>query len=49
VHCRLRDGAVVLQVRAQGDIDLEQWAAERTAEAFQLVYDRAISVTKVRD
>lgn len=49
VHCRLRDGAVVLQVRAQGDIDLEQWAAERTAEAFQLVYDRAISVIKVRD
>jgi exopolyphosphatase/guanosine-5'-triphosphate,3'-diphosphate pyrophosphatase len=49
VECRLRDGQVNLQVRAHGDIDLEKWAAERAAEAFQLVYDRAVSVSKARD
>lgn len=49
VECHLRDGHVSLQVRAQGDIDLEQWAAERAAEAFKLVYNRPVSVTKARD
>jgi exopolyphosphatase/guanosine-5'-triphosphate,3'-diphosphate pyrophosphatase len=49
VDCRLRDGHVVLQVHARGDIDLEQWAAERAATAFQQVYQRAIAVTKARD
>ena len=49
VECRLRDGMIQLQIRSQGDIDLEQWAAERAAEAFRLVYNRPISVTKARD
>ena len=50
VDCRLRDGgAVVLQVRATGDIDLEQWAAERAGEAFQQIYDRTISVVRARE
>ena len=49
VECRLRDGQVNLQLRAQGDIDLEKWAAERVAEAFQLVYNRSLSVSKVRN
>ena len=49
VECRLRDGEVVLQVRSRGDIDLEQWGAERAGEAFQQVYSRLISVTKARD
>jgi len=49
VECRLRDGLVNLQVRAQGDIDLQKWAAERAAEAFQLVYNRPVSVSKARD
>jgi exopolyphosphatase/guanosine-5'-triphosphate,3'-diphosphate pyrophosphatase len=48
VECRLRDGQVVLQVQSQGDIDLEQWAAERAAVAFQQVYEKSIAVTKVR-
>ena len=34
---------------SHGDIDLQQWAAERTAEAFQLVYNRPVSVTRARD
>lgn len=48
VECHLRDGQVLLQVRSHGDIDLEQWAAERTAEAFRLVYNRPVSVAKAR-
>jgi exopolyphosphatase / guanosine-5'-triphosphate,3'-diphosphate pyrophosphatase len=49
VDCKLRDGQVVLQVHARGDIDLEQWAAEQAAAAFQQVYQRPIAVTKARD
>jgi len=50
VECRLRDGgAVVLQVRSTGDIDLEQWAAERAGEAFQQIYNRPITLVKARE
>ena len=50
VECRLRDGGgVVLQVRAAGDIDLDQWAAERAGEAFQQIYHRPIQVVKAKD
>jgi exopolyphosphatase/guanosine-5'-triphosphate,3'-diphosphate pyrophosphatase len=49
VECRVRDGEVVLQVRSQGDIDLEQWAAERAGEAFRQVYNRPILVARARD
>ena len=39
VDCKLREsGDVVLQVRSTGDIDLEQWAAERAGEAFRQIY-----------
>jgi exopolyphosphatase/guanosine-5'-triphosphate,3'-diphosphate pyrophosphatase len=49
IDCRLRDGHVVLQVHAQGDIDLEQWAAERAATAFEQVYQRPLTVAKARN
>jgi exopolyphosphatase / guanosine-5'-triphosphate,3'-diphosphate pyrophosphatase len=49
VACRIRNGQVWLEVRAQGDIDLEQWAAERAATAFEQVYQRSIAVTQVRE
>jgi exopolyphosphatase/guanosine-5'-triphosphate,3'-diphosphate pyrophosphatase len=49
VEFRLKDdGEVVLQVRAHGDIDLEQWAAERAGEVFHQVYERPVSVMKAR-
>jgi exopolyphosphatase/guanosine-5'-triphosphate,3'-diphosphate pyrophosphatase len=48
VECRLANGSVVLEVRARGDIDLEQWGAERAGAAFQQVYNRSISVVKAR-
>src|SRR5215468_2375391 len=38
VECRLRDGEVMLQMRARGDVDLEQWGAERAGEVFRQVY-----------
>jgi exopolyphosphatase/guanosine-5'-triphosphate,3'-diphosphate pyrophosphatase len=49
VECRLRNGEVMLQMRARGDIDLEQWGAERAGEVFRQVYERPISVVKVRN
>ncbi|PWU05882.1 MAG: Ppx/GppA family phosphatase [Terriglobia bacterium] len=49
VDCRLSDGRVELQVHAQGEIDLEQWAAERAAAAFQQIYQRDIAVAKARN
>jgi hypothetical protein len=49
VDCRLRDGEVVLQVSSNSDIDLEQWAAERTGEIFQQIYSRPMSVVKSRE
>jgi exopolyphosphatase/guanosine-5'-triphosphate,3'-diphosphate pyrophosphatase len=46
LDCRLQNGEVVLQVRSRGDIDLEQWGAERAAEAFQQVYNKPVRVMK---
>jgi hypothetical protein len=39
----------MLQVRARGDIDLEQWGAERAGEVFSQVYERPISLVKARN
>jgi exopolyphosphatase / guanosine-5'-triphosphate,3'-diphosphate pyrophosphatase len=49
VECHLRNGQVCLELRAHGDIDLEQWGAERAATAFEQVYQRPIAVTQARD
>jgi exopolyphosphatase/guanosine-5'-triphosphate,3'-diphosphate pyrophosphatase len=46
VDCRIRDGEVILEVRASGDIDLEQWGAERAGEAFRQFYNRAVRVVR---
>ena len=40
VNCQVKDGQVAIRVSASGDIDLEQWAAERAAETFRQVYGR---------
>jgi exopolyphosphatase/guanosine-5'-triphosphate,3'-diphosphate pyrophosphatase len=49
LDCRLQDGQVLLQVHSEGDVDLEQWGAERAGEAFQQIYNRQVQVTKARD
>ena len=49
VDCRLNgSGEVMLQVHSSGNIDLEQWAAERAADVFRQTYNRPVSVTKAR-
>jgi exopolyphosphatase/guanosine-5'-triphosphate,3'-diphosphate pyrophosphatase len=49
VDCRLNgSGEVVLQVHSSGNIDLEQWAAERAGDAFRQIYNRPVAVTKAR-
>ena len=49
LDCRLQNGEVVLQVHSHGNIDLEQWGAERAAEAFQQIYNRPVRVTKAKE
>jgi exopolyphosphatase/guanosine-5'-triphosphate,3'-diphosphate pyrophosphatase len=49
IDCRLRNGDVVLEVHARGDIDLEQWGAERAGEAFRQIYQRPITVVRARE
>ena len=49
LECRLRDGEVLLQVHSKGDVDLEQWGAERAGDVFREIYNRTISVTKAKD
>ncbi|MGO4881885.1 MAG: Ppx/GppA phosphatase family protein [Bryobacteraceae bacterium] len=44
--CQLRDGQVVLQISSASDISLEQWAAERSGEAFRQVYNRLVVTEK---
>jgi exopolyphosphatase/guanosine-5'-triphosphate,3'-diphosphate pyrophosphatase len=48
VDTLLQNGEVVLQVHSHGSIDLEQWGAERAAEAFQQVYNKPLKVTKAK-
>jgi exopolyphosphatase / guanosine-5'-triphosphate,3'-diphosphate pyrophosphatase len=49
VECKvLERGDVVLQVRSSGNIDLEQWAAERAGESFRQIYGRGVKVVKAK-
>jgi exopolyphosphatase/guanosine-5'-triphosphate,3'-diphosphate pyrophosphatase len=48
MECFVRNGHVVLQLRAPKDVDLEQWAAERVGEVFRQIYDRPLVVAKAR-
>jgi exopolyphosphatase/guanosine-5'-triphosphate,3'-diphosphate pyrophosphatase len=44
-----RDGEIVLQVHSDGNLDLEQWRAERAGEAFRQIYNRTVTVAKAKD
>ncbi len=48
LECAVRDGQVVLMVKSKSDIDLEQWAVERTAQTFREVYGREIVLSRAR-
>lgn len=43
-----RNGTIVVTLRSAGDIDLEQWAAERVGESFRQVYGLPVAFTKER-
>jgi exopolyphosphatase/guanosine-5'-triphosphate,3'-diphosphate pyrophosphatase len=45
---QLRNGAIVLKLISNQDVDLEQWAAERSAESFRQVYNTPLVVTQSR-
>ena len=49
LDCRISGPEVILEVHADGDIDLEQWGAERAGEAFQQLYGRNISIVRAND
>src|SRR5262249_31428557 len=49
IDCRLENGDVVLHVKATGDIDLEQWGAERAAEAFEQIYHRKLRIVRAAE
>jgi hypothetical protein len=44
----VQNGEVTLLVHSTGDIDLEQWGAERAAGAFQQVFNRSLSLVRAR-
>jgi exopolyphosphatase / guanosine-5'-triphosphate,3'-diphosphate pyrophosphatase len=46
LSCHIREGQVVLQLVSAADITLEQWAAQRSAEAFRQVYGRPVGTEK---
>lgn len=48
LDCRLRDSEVAVTVYSKGDIDLEQWGAERANDAFKQVYNRTVILSKAR-
>jgi len=46
VDVHTHDGEIVLQVHSDGNLDLEQWRAERAGEAFRQIYNRSVTVAK---
>jgi exopolyphosphatase/guanosine-5'-triphosphate,3'-diphosphate pyrophosphatase len=48
LECAVQNGQVTLKLGSKGDIDLEQWAAERSAELFHQVYGREIVLSRLK-
>ena len=48
VECQVRNGDVAVRLRSDADVDLEQWAGERVAEAFREAYGRQLVIAKAR-
>jgi exopolyphosphatase/guanosine-5'-triphosphate,3'-diphosphate pyrophosphatase len=46
IECQIRNGQAAVQLSSQRDIELEQWAAERTNDVFRQVYGRPLSITR---
>jgi exopolyphosphatase/guanosine-5'-triphosphate,3'-diphosphate pyrophosphatase len=48
LECQTRIGDVVLRLRSDADVDLEQWAGERVADVFREAFGRQLTITKAR-
>jgi exopolyphosphatase/guanosine-5'-triphosphate,3'-diphosphate pyrophosphatase len=48
VECQIKNGDVAVRLRSDADVDLEQWAGERVAEAFREAYGRQLAIAKAR-
>ena len=48
LECTIRGPEVVLKLHSNLNVDLEAWAAERSAEFFQQVYNRKIVLIRAR-
>lgn len=48
VACHIRGGAVILEVDAEADTDLDLWAAERIAQLFQEAYGMPLRLNATR-
>lgn len=48
LDCQLSGNGATISVRAEGDADLELWAAERAADAFRNVYATPLAIVKAR-
>ena len=48
IECLVRNADVLIRLRSDADVDLEQWAGERVADVFREVYGRQLEITKVR-
>lgn len=46
IECQVRNGDVVVRLRSDADVDLEQWAAERVADVFRAAYGLQLSIAK---
>lgn len=49
IDCQLRNGAFVVSLLSDQDVDLEQWAADRAGEAFRAVYQIPLMVTRSKE
>ena len=48
LDCQARDDQVGVQIRSEGDVDLEQWAGESVGDIFREVYGRRLVIAKAR-
>jgi exopolyphosphatase/guanosine-5'-triphosphate,3'-diphosphate pyrophosphatase len=48
IECQMRNGAIALRLRSDQDVDLEQWAADRSGDVFRQVYNAPLIVTQAR-
>ena len=46
IECQIRNVDVVLRLRSDADVDLEQWAGERVADSFRAVYGRQLDIVR---